>query len=74
MTADKIMHQIIMDEQSERTLGELEKILEHFRHMHMEKFQLEESDYITLRNMNILIEKTIAIIYRICFEILPGRV
>lgn len=67
------MHQIIMEEQSERTISELEKIIENFRHMNLKGYIFENSDHTMLKNMNLLNEKTVAIIYRICFEILPGR-
>lgn len=67
------MQLIIVEEQTEKTLFELSKMVEYYRILHLEEKKLSESLIGVLKQMNEINEKTIAIIYRACFEILPSK-
>lgn len=66
------MHKIILDEQATKTLEELERIIWEVKNYPTEIKNMKESTERILNTMNILCEKTVALIYRICFELLPG--
>jgi hypothetical protein len=62
-----------VEEQTEKTQYELSKMIEYARILNIENKRLNESLLGVLKKMNQINEKTIAIIYRACFEILPSR-
>lgn len=66
------MHKIILDEQASKTLDELEKIIFEFKSYPSKLTGLTPSLERILNSMNLLCEKTVGLIYRICFELLPS--
>ena len=66
------MHKIILDEQASKTLDELEKIIYQMKNIPTEQKSVSKSVSRILNQLNRLSEKTIALVYRICFELLPG--